>query len=210
MNNSHPRHIRALEILPQPVREILARNADLSQWPESTMETMEKYWENHQTAESLDQISAGMVLMYHRFLPENILRTLETQAIAAVQTTFEPLTRKLQDNPWSLLLGERQDLMGAMIRHQSSWLTRLTHLVEPPYIADTFPAFLLESSAFGSLREAIGDATSSAELDTATADELQYFVDHYRHYMVQDKTITSDNWTSPDTTETAALPRMLG
>ena len=210
MNNSHPRHIRALEILPQPVREILSRTADLSLWTESTTEAMEKYWENHETAESLDEISAGMVLMHHRFLPENILRTLETQAIAAVQSTLEPLTRKLQDDPWSLLLGERQDLMGAMIRHQSSWLTRLTNLVEPPCIADTFPAFLLESPAFQSLREAIGDATSSAELDTATADKLQYFVDHYRHYMVQGNASTDDDWNTPSTKEPAAQPRMLG
>jgi len=61
----------------------------------------------------------------------------------------------------------------------------LPALVEPPAPNSNFPAFLLETEPFAPLRRAIGDARTSAELDTATADQLQRFVDRYRDYLLE-------------------------
>ena len=86
---------------------------------------------------------------------------------------------------WSLPRTERLALAEAQELAQAEWLPRLDALIEPPRLHDSFPAFLLESPAFEGLKQAMGDATHRRELDTATADELQHFVDRYRCYLLQ-------------------------
>lgn len=97
-----------------------------------------------------------------------------------------PLLRRLADDPWSLPRDERERLRGALIASQRRWQVRLSDLVEPPSIDDTFPAFLLETPAFEHVRRAIGAARARAELDTAAADLVQRFADRYREYMRTD------------------------
>jgi len=89
---------------------------------------------------------------------------------------------RLFDDPWSLTRPEREALRTERSASQAKWMSRLPELVEPPAPEASFPAFLLDTERFASLREAIGDARSRRELDTATADELQRFVDCYRDY----------------------------
>jgi hypothetical protein len=86
----------------------------------------------------------------------------------------------LLTDPWTLTLSERMRWRERHRRDQLQWLPRLVRLVEPPQPDDSFPAFLLATPAFAELRAAIGDARDARELDTATADTLQRFVDHYR------------------------------
>jgi hypothetical protein len=57
-------------------------------------------------------------------------------------------------------------------------------LVEPPAPDDAFQAFLLALPPFSGLRARVGSARRASELDTATADELQRFVDLFRDYSV--------------------------
>lgn len=99
------------------------------------------------------------------------------------------LQRRAGDDPWSLELAERRDLLTAMRHAQEAWLPLLIELVEPPSPGEDFPAFLLETSTFSQLREAIAcqieDHQQPLALDTATADTLQRFVDLFRDYMVE-------------------------
>jgi len=100
----------------------------------------------------------------------------EARAIAA-------LIRLLEFDPWSLTHAERRELRRSMTDAQRSWLPRVTALVEPPPLEGSFPAFLLATPAFSDLAVGIGDAASPRDLDTATADRLQRFVDRYRDYL---------------------------
>lgn len=90
---------------------------------------------------------------------------------------------KLFDDPWSLTPTERQELLAERGASQAKWMTVLPELVEPPAPERDFPAFLLDTERFAKLREAIGEARSRRDLNTATADELQRFVDCYREYL---------------------------
>lgn len=87
------------------------------------------------------------------------------------------------DDPWALPVPLREQWLMQQRPAQRHWLPRLRRLVEPPAPADDFPAFLLEAPAFAQLKARIGDASSRAELDTGTLDELQHFVDRYRLYL---------------------------
>jgi hypothetical protein len=89
----------------------------------------------------------------------------------------------LTDDVWALRVPERKKLMQDFRQAQRSWLPRLRAMVEPPLPADDFPAFLLELPAFRSLKLRIGSARERSEIDTATADELQHFVDRYRDWL---------------------------
>jgi len=91
--------------------------------------------------------------------------------------------QKLLDDPWSLTMPERKTLLAALSDSQSRWMKLLPDLVEPPSPGPSFPAFLLDTAPFARLRRAIGDARSWRDLDTATADELQRFVDCYRDWL---------------------------
>jgi hypothetical protein len=93
------------------------------------------------------------------------------------------LVRLLGFDPWSLTLAERRLLRHVHDREQAAWLPRLGRLVEPPAPGQGFPAFLLATQPFADLRDGIGKAKSMLELDTATADRLQRFVDRYRDWL---------------------------
>ena len=97
------------------------------------------------------------------------------------------LLRRAGQDPWSLDLDERRRLCLDMRPAQEAWLPLLKELAEPPEPNQDFPAFLLETSTFGQLRESIADQNQDPEqppnLDTATADTLQRFIDLFRHYM---------------------------
>lgn len=93
------------------------------------------------------------------------------------------LRQQLEDDPWSLTPAQRVALRDRLSDAQREWLPRLARLVEPPAPDGNFPAFLLTSKRFALLRQAIGSASDRRSLDTATADELQRFVDCYRDYL---------------------------
>jgi len=88
-------------------------------------------------------------------------------------------------DPGSLGRAERHALAAAAGSEQATWLPRLNGLVEPPILSESFPAFLLETPMFENLRAAVAGARYRRDLDTATADELQYFVDRYRTWLLQ-------------------------
>ena len=88
-------------------------------------------------------------------------------------------------DPGSLGRAERHALAAAAGPEQAAWLPRLNALVEPPILSESFPAFLLATPMFEDLRAAVADARHRRDLDTATADELQYFVDRYRTWLLQ-------------------------
>lgn len=93
------------------------------------------------------------------------------------------LVRLLEFDPWSLTPAERRRLRSALAAHQARWLPRIASLVEPPAPDPGFPAFLLETPPFHDLRDGIGSAWQLGDLDTATADRLQRFVDRYRDWL---------------------------
>ncbi len=97
------------------------------------------------------------------------------------------------DDPWSLPPAERRRLYTGSPAAQARWLPRLAALVEPPAPDDSFPAFLLEAPRFAALRAAIAKASRARDLDTATADELQRFVDLVRGYLLE----AEEAWRSP-------------
>lgn len=97
-------------------------------------------------------------------------------------------------DPGALGRAERHALAAAAGAEQAAWLPRLNALnalIEPPIPTESFPAFLLETPMFENLRAAIAGARHLGDLDTATADELQHFVDRYRTWLLQtDEEIT--------------------
>lgn len=95
----------------------------------------------------------------------------------------DDLDARLADDPWSLLPAERQALRQRHDAAQRQWLPRLRRLVEPPTPHESFPAFLLALAPFAHLGGAIGDTAVPGLLDVGVADQLQRFVDRYRHYL---------------------------
>ncbi len=91
-------------------------------------------------------------------------------------------TATLED-PWALPLAQRRRMRDGASVAQARWLPILAALVEPPTPSHDFPAFLLATAPFASLRERLGAARARADLDFATLDELQHFVDRYRDYL---------------------------
>jgi hypothetical protein len=98
-------------------------------------------------------------------------------------TVIAGLMQLLDHDPWSLTLAERRQLKREFADADRAWRDRIVDLTEPPAIGPEFPAFLLDTPAFRGLHARIGDATAAAQLDMATADELQRFVDRYRAYL---------------------------
>lgn len=103
---------------------------------------------------------------------------------AAEARAIASLIQLLEFDPWSLTVAERRELRQTLSDAQRTWLPRIAELVEPPPIDAGFPAFLLGTPAFADLASGVGDASARHELDTATADRLQRFVDRYRDYLV--------------------------
>lgn len=184
MSNSRHRHLRALEVLPAPVRDVLREDADLSAWPDLMIKVIKKVWGGRPHPASLDEIPAAEILMCQRFLRESVIQALEARAEDELVAVVAPVTLKLCDNPWALDHSERSQLMAAMAPYQTRWIAGLENLVEPPPIDDSFPAFLLETTPFKTLKSGIGECSHRNELETAVADQLQFFVDRYRSYML--------------------------
>lgn len=86
-------------------------------------------------------------------------------------------------DPRSLSLADRRRVLGRMQRDQSFWLDRLQALAEAPKPERDFPAFLLAMPPFRELARRLVAATRRAELDAATADELDWFVAAFRNYL---------------------------
>ena len=110
------------------------------------------------------------------------------------------LLEALIDDPWSLTHEQRVRLLEGHRELQSAWLNRLQELVEPPRPGPDFPAFLLALPPFDHVVQAIGNAERLAEMDVATADLVQRFVDHFAHWLV------SEQSTSVKTPAPAILP----
>ena len=83
-------------------------------------------------------------------------------------------------------LSQRRAAKTSMRREQTQWLARLTSLVEPPRPGEDFPAFLLATPAFEDLARRIGQAKTRADLQPQVADELDWFVNAFRDYLVTD------------------------
>ena len=88
----------------------------------------------------------------------------------------------LPTDPRNLDLAARRALCQRLQAANRAWSERLAVLAEPRPDRD-FPAFLLATPAFAGLAQQIGGARSRRELSTATADELDRFVDAYRYYL---------------------------
>jgi hypothetical protein len=93
------------------------------------------------------------------------------------------LTARIEEDPWALSIQERTELLLGSAAAQTRWLPRLQSLVEPPLPAADFPAFLLELTPWAHLRQAVAGARSRSDLDVATADELQRFVDLFQGWL---------------------------
>lgn len=93
-----------------------------------------------------------------------------------------PSPSPLPADPRALDLAERRAACQRLHAENRLWLDRLTRLAEPRPERD-FPAFLLATPAFRQLAEQLETATSRRDLSTATADEVDRFVDAYRYYL---------------------------
>jgi hypothetical protein len=113
------------------------------------------------------------------------------------------LVARCAEDPWALTAGERSELLLVSAPAQVRWLPRLRALVEPPLPAPDFPAFLLDLPAYAHLRQAVAVARSSGDLDVATADELQRFVDHYREWAAGQPAALSPSSPSPSPSASA-------
>ncbi len=99
---------------------------------------------------------------------------------------MDELLRRAGEDPWSLDLDDRLRLASDLSSAQEEWLPMLRELVEPPAPDHHFPAFLLATPAFDSLRQLLmaqRDAPQGTVPDTGTVDTVQRFVDHYRPYL---------------------------
>ncbi len=88
----------------------------------------------------------------------------------------------LPTDPRALSLADRRALGQLLHAENRHWLERLDALAEPRPDRD-LPAFLLATPAFAGLALRIGTARRRRELATATADELDRFVEAYRYYL---------------------------
>lgn len=87
-------------------------------------------------------------------------------------------------DPRAITLQERRATAAGMPREQASWLQRLQPLVEGAPLGADFPAFLLATPPFADLAQRLGSATRRQDLPTDVADELDWFVDAYKLYLV--------------------------
>lgn len=99
------------------------------------------------------------------------------------RTADGDLLRRLEDDPWSLSAAERARALELCADRNERWLEHVARLVEPPLPGPGFPAFLLETAPFDRLGHAVARALGRRDLDTATADELQRFVDLFGDWL---------------------------
>lgn len=89
-------------------------------------------------------------------------------------------------DPRSVPLAQRRRYAEELAAAQAAWLPRLRVLCDTAAPADDFPAFLLATDAFTSLRRRVGAAATRPDLRADVADELDHFVDAYRDYLRTD------------------------
>lgn len=116
------------------------------------------------------------------------------------ERSLRDLESGLVDDPWSLTHAERRRIAEAQAKAQETWHRRLSELIEAPRLDPEFPAFLLATEPFAPLATAIGTAGSARDLDTATADTLEHFVERYRRYLVwsEEQVSAEDDWAARD------------
>ncbi|MBK8098491.1 MAG: hypothetical protein IPK26_15385 [Planctomycetes bacterium] len=90
-------------------------------------------------------------------------------------------------DPRSVPLAQRRRYADELAAAQAAWLPRLRTLCDTAPPADDFPAFLLATEAFLSLRRRLGAAVCRRALPADVADELDHFVDAYRDYLRTDE-----------------------
>ena len=86
-------------------------------------------------------------------------------------------------DPRSLTQKQRRTARARMQREHDFWLDRLAALAEAPLPDADFPAFLLATSPFHELATRLLPNTCRAQLDPATADELDWFLAAFRNYL---------------------------
>lgn len=86
-------------------------------------------------------------------------------------------------DPRTLTLAERRDARARYAHEQEQWLQKLRVLAEDPKPEDDFPAFLLATEPFRDLAARLDQANARKDLSTASADELQWFVEVFADYL---------------------------
>lgn len=86
-------------------------------------------------------------------------------------------------DPRTLTLAERQQSKARYASEQDQWLQKLRVLAEAPEPEDDFPAFLLATAPFRDLAARLDRAESRKDLSTASADELQWFLEVFADYL---------------------------
>jgi hypothetical protein len=86
-------------------------------------------------------------------------------------------------DPRILDLDQRRRSLRDHAAEQQHWLERLRRLCDTAPPADDFPAFLLATPAFASLRQRLGHAADRRALPADVADELDHFALAFRDYL---------------------------
>ena len=86
-------------------------------------------------------------------------------------------------DPRALTLQERLAARESYAPQQERWLTKLRLLAEAPKPEHDFPAFLLATPPFEGLATKLDQAKRHKDLSTETADELDWFVRVFAHYL---------------------------
>jgi len=86
-------------------------------------------------------------------------------------------------DPRTLTLPERQQTRTRYASEQEQWLQKLRVLAEDPKPENDFPAFLLATAPFRDLAARLERAEARKDLSTASADELQWFLEVFADYL---------------------------
>ena len=86
-------------------------------------------------------------------------------------------------DPRAIRLAHRRKMRASLQRENDWWLDRLQQLCEAPKPEFDFPAYLLATPPFRELARKLAAATRRPMLDSAAADELDWFVRAFRDYL---------------------------
>jgi hypothetical protein len=98
----------------------------------------------------------------------------------------DPRAQSFPRDPRDLDLAARLAWRNRMSDAQRDWMGRLTKLAEAAPASD-FPAFLLATGSFAHLGARIATATSRANADAQTLDEMERFLDAFADYLRSDR-----------------------
>lgn len=188
MSESPSRHARALAILPPPVRAILRGDADLGEWSDFVLNTVERVWAERMACSTLDEIPAHEVLMCARFLQPDAIPALEERCQREGLDAIRPLCEQFARDPWSLRHNQRISLRDALQHGQERWHQRLAALLPELELAPDFPAWLIQLERFADLRGLIGGPETAAELPPPARAAVQDFVATWRGYLQRSET----------------------